>query len=511
MNTPFKNEQKVSGDLWAASMSIALLLVIIFSSIHSSITSLTSEDDLHFAYYSATKIVETDRHDEMAQNISHFLKNDAHAPHDLFRFDERNRVAGNYPLLSHLMVWVRSSILKDAFELKASYPQYLSNIFNVSLHLNAILVFLIFLVPLFFVHRSFILGTAIGITVILLMSWFLPWKVPAWVLHVRPQNFSEVIERFFQTLNLIFTAGSSAGGLESIFPRGNFIALTAPIFLLRWSGRHSASYAMVVVSCLVHLSMGALLILSLLASDFILRRDILRSPAVLIMVSGIVGWFVSNALFMNSLGIPASLPPSVVFLVAVSLSFVVFKTIVKINLPYILNTVIARIQRTGPIASDLIALYAIWLAIVPIALIMYFSAGEARNPWTWGELPGRYLMIVNTPLIIGAAILIVNYISTFGKKVEPAVTFGTLLVVSGMFAYNLQKSNVLDISVKHLAAGIEVREQMVRTVENGNVSEYVEADIYYAVARAIDLKRPFPTGLLTYTPDACISRKSICQ
>jgi len=511
MNTPLNKNQSVVDGVWLGAASIALLVLIIFINIHLKITTLTSEDDLHFAYYSAAKIVDADRHDEMTNVISRFLKTEADAPHDSFRFDERNRVAGNYPILSHVIAWVRTSMLDAVYENKAPYPQTVSRIFNASLHLNALLILLVFSVPLFFVHRSLILGAAIGICIILLVNWFFPWKVPPWVLHVRPQNFSEVIERFFQTLNLVFTAGGSAGGLESIFPRGNFIALTAPIFLLRWSRRYSASYAMVVVSCLVHLSMGALLMLSLLASDFILRRDVLRSPTVLVIVSGIIGWFVSSPLFMNSLGIPASVPTSIAFLVAGLTSFIALKSFIKITLPSRLDTAIARIRKTGPIASDLIALYAIWLAIIPIALFMYFSAGEARNPWTWGELPGRYLMIMNTPLIIGASIMAVHFVRKHGRTFDPMIKFGVLLVVTGMFSLNLQKPDVFENTIKQLLSGIEVREQTVSQVENGNVSEYVEADVYYAVARAIDLKRPFPKGLLTYTPNACASRKSICE
>lgn len=494
----------------AASAAIILSIASLWIMVHAGIIGLHSEDDLHYLYYLSVRSADVAHHDEIGQLVSRFLHEQAHDPHYAYRFDARQRMTDNYLMMSQLMQGVRSFILDRLAPGSIVYPEVLTRIISLSLHATLTLTLLTFGASLFFVRRDWATGIAFGMVIILASDWLFPWQPPHWILHVRPHNIREVAERAIQTIFLAFTVS----GMQSSFPRGNFLILVLPIFLLRWSSRYSFSYVLVAMAGFVHSAFGGLLFMCLLASDLLLRREILHHRVVLIATVVTVGLFSSRGLIAKIFGIQASLSVSALALVIGLLAATAIKYLSTVKLPAILDMVPDRIRSAGPILSDLIVSYAMWMVLVPISVFMYFSlggGGAPSNVWTWGDLPGRYLEMMRGPLLVGGAISLVELVRCRHRIALAAVAIASLLVSGGLLVHALSIPGALALASPDLSRKILAREQTAIRAEQGERFEYVEADIYFSAARAIDLGRPFPLQLLGYSVGACSRRQSACE
>jgi len=320
-------------------------------------------------------------------------------------------------------------------------------------------------------------------------------------LHVRPQSFSEVFERLIQTAILVFTAG----GIGSDFPRGNFLILVLPVFLLRWSSCFRSAYALAAAAFLVHVSMGVLLMSCLVFADLLIRRSLLRSPIILAMIAGVFGVFA--ALFTNNLESLGAWFPLAVSATAAGLLW----KLADMRRPAAMDAFVDKLAGYGPILSDLIVLYGIWLIVLPICVIMYFHGGPPKPVWTWGELPGRYLMMMRGPLLFGIIVLTVERFPQAAKSWTKMFAIVSLAGGLVLLVQSINLPNVREMTPPALPEQIAARELISRSAGAGQKHEYVEADVYFSAARALDLGIAFPNALLTYSPGACRRRDAICK
>lgn len=487
--------------------SLFVSLVILWMAVHSSIMGRQSEDDLNYLYYSSTESIDTAKFQEIGKRVSEFLNKDAMNSYYAYRFDERQRVVDNYPLLSFVMRSVRASVLPELAGGQKTYPRILTQILNVSLHTTIALTLLCFAGYLPLVRREWLPSIALGLVLILAMDWYFPWQPPLWILHARPQGFAEVIERAIQVLLLVF----STAGIASDFPRGNFLVLIVPVFLLRWSSRYSASYALAAIATVVHSAMGALLIMCLLATDLILRREVLRSPFVLATIAAVSGLIFSRSLIAKILSIQTDLLSAGIALGAGVMAAALLRYISLVRSAASIDVLARRLARHGPILSDFMVIYGMWLVVLPVSVLMYFHVGAPQNMWTWGELPGRFLLMMRGPLIVGITVLFVGMLQRRGTIRLGAVALVALVAGLGLSLHALNLPNVFVTTPIKLPEQFAAREQTVLQAEQGRRFEYVEADVYFAAARSIDLGKSFPYGLLTYTPDACKRRQGSCE
>lgn len=488
-------------------VSLFLSLVILWMAVHSNIMGRKSEDDLNYLYYSSTASIDTAKFQEIGKRVSEFLNKDAKDSYYAYRFDERQRVVDNYPLLSFVVKLVRASVLPELAGGQKTYPSVLTQILNISLHTTIALTLLCFTACLPLVRREWLPGVALGLVVILAMDWYFPWQPPLWILHARPQGIAEVIERAIHVLLLVF----STAGIASDFPRGNFLVLIVPVFLLRWSSRYSSSYALAAIATVVHSAMGALLVMCLLATDLLLRREVLRSPAVLATIASVSGLILSRSLIAKTLSIQTDLLTAGLALGAGVVIAALLWYISMARQPAFVDVLARRLARHGPILSDFMVIYGMWLVVLPISVFMYFHVGAPQNMWTWGELPGRFLLMMRGPLLVGTAILFVGILQRLGATWSCAVASVSLVAACGLLIPALNLPNVLATTPPALPKQFAAREQTALQAEQGKLFEYVEADVYFAAARSIDLGNPFPSGLLTYTSAACRRRYSSCE
>ncbi len=509
--TPFS-----SLSITAATIAIILSIASLWIAVHADVIVRPSEDDLGYLYYSSIRSVNTARYDELGQAVGRLLNSTHYADHldevqreyYAYRFDERQRLVDNYPLLSRIMQGVRLFTLERLASGTIVYPEALTRIINISLHATITLTVLVFGGALFFVRRDGVVSIALGMVTILAMDRFSPWQQPIWILHVRPHDIGEVVERVIQTVLLVF----SASGMESSFPRGNFLILVLPVFLLRWSSCYSSSYVLVSIAGLVHSAMGSLLFMCLLASDLLLRREVLRSRVVLSALVFTFWLFFSRSLISKAFGIQASMPVLGLALVAGLALAMTINYLVGAKFPVMLDVASSRIRSTGPVLSDLIVLYAMWVVLLPISISMYFLLGGAsHNLWTWRELPGRYLLLMRGPLIMGLLLSLVELLQRQHHMTIRVVAIISLLVSGGLFMHALNIPGALARTPLDLPRQFVAREQTSIRAEQGERFEYVEADIYFSAARAIDLDRPFPMQLLGYTAGACRRRQYACE
>ena len=87
----------------------------------------------------------------------------------------------------------------------------------------------------------------------------------------------------------------------------------------------------------------------------------------------------------------------------------------------------------------------------------------------------------------------------------------SLFVSGALFMHALNIPGAFARTPLDLPRQFAVREQTSIRAEQGERFEYVEADIYFSAARAIDLNRPFPLQLLEYTAGACRRRQNACE
>jgi len=483
-----------------AIASIAFSLIAIWMVVHAAIVGRESEDDLHYLYYSATKGVDSLKFQETGARIQEFLQNEAKDPFYSYRFNERQKIVDNYPFLSVVIREVRAIKLPEVINGDLSYPEALVSIFNISLHVTTTLTLLCFAACLALVRKSWLPWVSSGLVLILAMDWYFPWQPPIWILHVRPQTIAEVFERLVQTLALAFTAG----GMASDFPRGHFLMLALPVFLLRWSLRYRSSYALAAITAMVHFGMGLLLMLCLVFTDLLVRRNLLRTPAVLALITGSFCLFAT--LMTLQLGFLPAWTPFATGAIVATLLWVLS----GIRRPAALDALIERIAKNGPVFSDLLILYGIWLVLLPISVVMYFST-IPKPIWTWGELPGRYLLMMRGPLVIGGIILIIEKFPQMAEKWVKTVAVVSLTGSLVLVAHSINLPNTLAVTPLALPEQFAARERTALSAEAGNNHEYVEADVYFAVVRSLDLGKPFPNALLTYSPDACRRRYESCE
>lgn len=499
-----------------ATLAIILSIASLWIAVHADVMVRDSEDDLNYLYYLSIRSVNGTHHDEAGQSVSRFLNSTHYADrfdeqqrtYYAYRFDERQRLTDNYPLLSWTMQRIRSSAIGRLTAGTTTYPEALTEIINISLHATITLTVLVFGVSLFFVRRDWLIGIALGMVTLLAMDKFFPWHPALWILHARPQDAGEVAERAIQTIVLAF----SASGMESSFPRGNFLVLVLPIFLLRWSARYSLSYVLVAIAGLVHSAMGGLLLMCLLASDLLLRREVLRARVVLSAIVFAIWLLSSRSLIAKIFGIQASLPVLGLALVVGLVGGAIINYLSTAKSPAMLEAAIRRIHRTGPVLSDLIVLYAMWIVLLPFSVFMYFFHGvTSSNVWTWGELPGRYLLLMRGALVMGLVLSFVEWLQPRYRMALQAAALASLLVSGGLLVHALNLPGVRATAPLVLSRDFAIREQTAIRAEQGERFEYVEADIYFSEARAIDLNRPFPSQLLKYTAGACRRRQSVCE
>lgn len=249
----------------------------------------------------------------------------------------------------------------------------------------------------------------------------------------------------------------------------------------------------------------------LLTSDLLLRRDVLRSRVVLAAIVFAFAVFFSRGLISKVFGIPGVLPVlGLAFAVGLAAAAAI-KYLSTAKFPTRVDIVSNHICSTGPVLSDLIMLYAMWMVLLPISVVMYFRVGAPNNLWTWGELPGRYLLMMRGPLVVGLVISLVELLQRRHRMALVVTAIASLFVSVGLLVHALNIPGALAATPPDLPGQFTAREQTVIRAEQGERFEYVEADIYFAAARAIDLNRPFPMQLLGYTAGACKRRYSACE
>lgn len=205
--------------------------------------------------------------------------------------------------------------------------------------------------------------------------------------------------------------GFSVFGLSG---RNHFILMVLVVFILRWNGKFTASYALMPLLFLIHREYSGIALLFLLACDVVLRPQVLRSLTVLGFVVGTfiaylgVG-FLAKLIVGNPvlyLGIGVGL--------AAGLAGMIYAAAwhqegMERLMPF-LRPVRASGQRLGPVLGDIAVIVVLAGLSFPIAFIGYGQATDEQHAFLWRVLPSRPIGLFHLPVKVGLVLLGLNWV-----------------------------------------------------------------------------------------------------
>ncbi len=288
----------------------------------------------------------------------------------------------------------------------------------------------------------------------------------------------------------------------SFTPRSNLALFLIAVFALRWSGGVTASYVLVGLSSLIHLSSSGLILVMLLLMDSVLRPAIFRRPAFLVVVTVSLAAFFTQENMWGLLGAnPSTFAMGAGIAVAVIAATAVLLVLrpalrVKAMRPFApILTLRERILGLGTVASDLILVAAGWT--VTVILIHALKTGTGLfGPLDfyqfWGRVHGRLMMLLWPVVAFGCFSLIAARLAAFGsrggRRAVMAAAAG--LVVAGALSVSLQGIQTFKPAqlMQRLATGYNYAELRLSrgplTVIRAMTRD--EMVLYYAMVRSLD-------------------------
>jgi hypothetical protein len=299
------------------------------------------------------------------------------------------------------------------------------------------------------------------------------------------ETVSQVFWRNFPGLLLNPQFGLSPFGDT---PRGQFILLTVPLFLLRWRERFAASYLLLIAISFLHQSHAGLLLAGLVAVDLVLRPALFLTRAGG-LVAIAVALFVGRETLVAIIGIAR--PPlllaalSAALLVATGLYFSL-----RPRVGWIASRVRAfreRLLRLGPVAAEGVIIIALLVLSFPLVAAINQDATPMQSIYLWTQVHGRSMAILRPALFLGLSWWLVHRVE--GRQgLRRALTIAYVAAAAALVPSLLEAVG----HDRHPVARIERQVRAVAAAHPGPIQwpalgDYTEAEVYYGLARELDL------------------------
>ena len=284
-------------------------------------------------------------------------------------------------------------------------------------------------------------------------------------------------------------------------PRGNLALFLIAVFALRWSGGVTASYVLVGLSSLIHLSSSGLILVMLLLMDSVMRPAIFRRSVFVVVVTVSLAAFFTQESMWGLLGAALSTfamgAGIAVALIAAAAVLLVLRPALRAKAMRRFAPFLAlreRILGLGTVASDLILLAAGWT--VTVILIHALKTGTGLfGPldffYFWGRVHGRLMMLLWLVVAFGCFSLIAARLATSGSRGRRrAVMVAAGLVVAGALSVSVQGIQAFEPAqlMQRIATGYNFAEDRLSqgpltVIRAVGPSEMV---LYYAMSRSLD-------------------------
>jgi hypothetical protein len=277
-------------------------------------------------------------------------------------------------------------------------------------------------------------------------------------------------------------------------PRNHVILLATAVFLLRWTGRVTASYGLVLVLCFLHQSMAGLLFAFLAAVDLVVRPAMFHTRTGLVMAAVAVT-FASRETLGAFVG--WSRPPALAAAAAALALFgaVLYGSLVPASAPGRAWSRITRWVPRGTAAADVAVIGALWLATLPIVALITHLASYNDNVYFWTQVHGRALGLLRPALVLA---LVMALLDRLARRVGDA---RALAIVLAACAASTVPS--LGAALAHDRRPIDRIERGIARLERRAgpgidwpaIGRSSEEEIYFALSRALELGTAPPRTL----------------
>jgi hypothetical protein len=269
-------------------------------------------------------------------------------------------------------------------------------------------------------------------------------------------------------------------------PRNHFILLMFPLFLLRWTGRITASYVFLAALGFLHQSHTGLVLAWLAAVDAVVRPAIFRSRTALVIVSVLV-MFVGRESLGSIIGIAR---PVVVITGAIALLLIAMviywglrQQMARAAAP--LARFRQRLVDRGPVFADLAVLGVILAASFPVVAVINAMGTEAQSLYFWTQVHGRSLGIFRPALMLGLGVLTVRRLeaNAHGRIVARVLGVAAVALLPGLVEAAMHDRHPI-ARIERQARPLE--ESVGPSIDWSAIAARSEPEIYYAIARTLD-------------------------
>lgn len=442
-----------------------------------------AEDDVLYFAYAASGVLDQGAYAGANQSILNYL-DQVYLAEDAawtrFRFFMRAALTNHYILHNYLLAGLLELAMPGVLAGEAPYDAVLSGALATMFEVMYIAgIFVLLFAVVVARNGRLAAAVALGLALLFLMEMLSPIRPGFWALRVRPTNFVEIVER---GRDIIFLLISPSSTLIYYFPRSVAMVLLIAAYILRWSGHMRAFYAVLALVTATHQGSGLVSLGVALATDGLVRPQIFRNPGLLVavLVNVAVGAAPQALFAAYVVWTPATLVVLAVAIMTMAGALFWFGRTADTYIGRLPGVVWVRSRNIA--VTDVLLLGMIWLAIIPVAALMYFSVGKPNAIYTWGDLPARYLMQYRGIVFVFIAKLVVEAFSggPSGVRWQNALAWaGTAAALVVAVWWNIQRPINWRLDSSLLAHGTRYAEFVQPP------PKFDEAFAYYVVARDI--------------------------
>ena len=469
-----------------AGALLVLALHLALSHTHNYL--LAANDDRLWLYSTAAQIGRADTAGALDREVRTALVRSGASENKLFRYDARAAYDGNYAGATLLYRVAADTVAPPSSA--ADYPTYLARamFWGAALTYATAAVLLLLVVATLPLRWVVAATSAVALIAVMEVAFDLAgdtwWGLP--VLLPDAQTSETLGQTLWPNLAGLLLNPQVQMSPFGDTPRNHFVLLALPVFLLRWQGKYTASYAWVLLLTAVHQSQTGLLTAYLVAADAALRPAIFRGVSGA-LVAVTLGVFLGRETLGAAIGVarPMVVAAAAAAVVAIAAAlWVGLRGERSSRLAAWLADIRARLTRRGPVAADLIVIGTLWVITFPVAYVINSQGTELQSLYFWTQVHGRSLGILRPPLILGMLVLLLDRFGAGWERKAPILAgVSALALLPSAYAAAGHERTPVDRLERQLR---EIEAQLGPTTDWGNIGAADEHVIYYAVSRALD-------------------------
>lgn len=378
------------------TIKTCLFLVIIFLAVtgfyYQGQRGLKANDDNLWLYFLSQKFQQPEKAVHLENTALAYAREHGAESKSLLRLEMRRDYSQNY--IIPVTIWSGISALLPKPD-SNTYVEYLGKFLPLMTAITSLIAWGLFLVVLSRIKESRLLLASVfgiaGIAALSTASYFVSYSSTEHLL--AKQDLVEFGYNFFR-----FALDPRYG--YSIFgstPRNYLAALIVTVFLMRWNGNIRMSYMIMLPLFGIHSSLSFLLLVHVLALDFISQRPALRDPWIMASIVIGISYGLWRETLWSSIGDSMAVKGILFALPVILLSLI----LIPVVLPLHIMRLHERLKTLRLPALDVVLLLIFWIATLPVVYLISTQMSAEQNMYFWHQLHGRSIGMLQPVLAIG--------------------------------------------------------------------------------------------------------------